>query len=186
MSHLEKSIILKSSFLCLVSSDMIPIIKRTYESLENGHLAISKLDWKVEKVSRLTNPFLNNATVDTAKPWVGRIDKETNDFEITPTAPYLSPQSMLEGNFFLLVLTGRIIEQDTKCKIEIEFRLGWTALATLTLLYLFPILGIVSIIQNGPDGLQWLITFIFPLAATLLLVLQLNRTENKLMALFEV
>ena len=91
-----------------VSTNMVPIRKRIYESLDNGHVAISKLDWKVEKVRRLTNPFLNNSTVDTTKPWVGRIEKETNDFEITRTSCGLFSSNIpCRGSFRPVALYGK-------------------------------------------------------------------------------
>ncbi len=92
---------------------MLPIRNRAFESDDNADIAFSKLVWKVEKVRQLSNPLLNNSTADTIRPWVGKIDKSTRDFEIIQTAPFLSPR-ILEGNFFQIRINGQIIGNGKK------------------------------------------------------------------------
>ena len=164
---------------------MIPIRTRTFESDENADIAISRLDWKVEKVKRLTNPWFLS-TVDTSRPWVGQIDKDKREFQIIQTAPYFSPR-ILDGNFFQLPIYGQIVDEGLKSKIILKFRLGLNTLVLFIFIYLFPLVTASLFFKADSDNWRGLIfSFIIPVFLTLLLTLQLNRTENKLIDLFEV
>lgn len=166
---------------------MLSIRSRTFESDDSADAAISKLDWKVEKVKRLTNPLLNNSTTDTVRPWVGKVNRDKREFEITQTAPYFSPR-ILEGNFFQLFVRGQIIDEGGKSKIILKFRLGLIATMFFLLMFMYPILGafIYSELDNEADWTGLLLGLVVPIFSALLLAIQLNRTENKLIDLFEV
>lgn len=166
---------------------MLPIRNRTFECDDSADVAISKLDWKVEKVKRLTNPLLNNSTNDTVRPWVGKINRDKRKFEIIQTAPYFSPR-ILEGNFFQLFVRGRIIAEGGKSKIILKFRLGLIPTIFFLLMFMYPILGVIiySKRDTGGDWNGLLLGLVVPIFFALLLTIQLNRTENKLIDLFGV
>lgn len=166
---------------------MLPIRNRTFDSNDTADVAISKLDWKVEKVKRLTNPLLGDSTADTARPWVGKINREKKEFEITQTAPYLSLR-LLEGNFFQVFIRGQIVGEGLKSKILLEFRLGLESSLLFVLIYLFPILTTYAHLRPDSEG-HWtglLTGLVVPILFTFLLIWQLNRAENKLIDLFGV
>jgi hypothetical protein len=161
---------------------MLSIRTSTFESKENADTAISRLDWQVEKVERFTN-LLNDSTADTVRPWVGKIDKKKKEFEILQTAPFLSPR-IIEGNFFQLFVRGRIADGGFNCKIVLEFKLGLKAFLLFSTIYLFPVLMTVFYLKSGKaDWIGLVLSFVIPMLFTLLLVVQLNRTENKLIDL---
>ncbi len=164
---------------------MISIRNKTFESDENAQVVLSRLDWKVEKADRLVNPF-SNSTVDTSRPWVGKIDKNKREFEIIQTAPHFSPR-ILDRNFFQLYIQGQITEHGQKSGIILKFRLGLNTFMLFIFIYLFPLL--TTFLDSKTDNGNWkglALSFIVPILFTLLLIVQLNRTENKLIDLFEV
>lgn len=166
---------------------MIPIRNRTFESDDTADKAFSKLDWKIEKVDRLTNPLLGSSTVDTVRPWVGKINRGKKEFKITQTAPIFSPR-FLRGNFFHVFIHGQIVEEGLKSKIILEFRLGLQSSLLFVLMYLFSILTIFDYVKPDHEG-HWtglLGVLVVPVLFTCLLIWQLNRAENKLIDLFGV
>lgn len=163
---------------------MLLIRNRIFESNDSAEIAFSKLDWKVEKVKRLTNALLNNSTTDTIRPWVGKIDRNKRKFEIIQTAPYFSPR-ILEFNFFQLFVHGKITDEGRGSKIILKFRLGLTTLFFFILMYLLPIF--ITSVQVKTNNGEWgglLFGLLMPILFTLLLLMQLNKTENKLIDLF--
>lgn len=168
---------------------MLTIRSRTFESNEIADTAFSRLDWKVEKVTQLFNPLLNFSTVETTKPWVGKIDREKKEFKISQTAPYFPffSTSFLECNFFRLYILGRVIGEEQGTKINLRFRLGLSTVIFFILIYLSPILIFSVNWQNGiGNWKEHLFGLTIPTICTLLLVLQLNTTENKLIELFDL
>src|SRR6218665_1538810 len=164
---------------------MLTIRTRTFKSDDSADIALSKLDWKVEKVKRLTNPFLSHATADTAKPWVGKIDRDARSFEITQTAPIFSPV-FFKGNFFQVYVHGQVFNNGQKSKVRLSFKPRLNTTLLFTLIYLVPVLVTVTTVTRGNgDWKDLLFGLVVPLLFTLLLIFQLNRTENKLIDLFE-
>jgi len=168
---------------------MLTIRRRVYVSENNIDVTLTRLRLDVEKVPTHTYPLFGNVTVDTNKPWVGRIEQATGTFEIIQTNPYLLPLRFLEGNFFTVFIQGNVSADGLKTKIEIEFNLGWRSLMTLAAYYLFPIILLIDLIGKdnldelkGPAGL-WLI---FTIPLTLLLIYQVNRTDRKMRELLGV
>lgn len=168
---------------------MVTIRRRVYVSNNSIGVTLTRLRLDVEKVTMLTSPLFGNVTVDTNKPWVGRIEQVTGTFEIIQTNPYLLPLRFLEGNFFTLFIQGNVFDNGSKTKIEIDFNLGWRSLIMLIVFYLFPIIILIDLIGEnhwgelkGPAGL-WLI---FTIPLTLLLIYQLNRTDRKIRELLGV
>jgi len=170
----------------LFKENMLPIRNRIYESDENVDVVMSRLDWKVEKVERLTNPWLNHSTVETSRPWVGKIDKSKREFRIIQTAPFFSPR-IFDSNFFQLPIHGQIVNEGQKSKIVLKFKLGLNSSIQFISFYLFPF--VTLFLYSKADGGDWrglIFSFIIPTLWTLLLILQLNRTENSLIELFDV
>lgn len=168
---------------------MVTIRRRVYVSNNSIGVTLTRLGLDVEKVTTLTSPSFGNMTVDTNKPWVGRIEQATGTFQITQTNPYLLPLRFLEGNFFTLFIQGNVFDEERKTKIEIDFNLGWRSLMMLIVFFVYPIILLVDFIGKdnwaelkGPSGL-WLI---FTVPLTLLLIYQLNRTEKKIRELLGV
>jgi hypothetical protein len=165
---------------------MLSIRTSTFESKENADTAISRLDWQVEKVERFTNPLLNDSTADTARPWVGKIDKKKKEFQILQTAPFFSPR-LVEGNFFQLFVRGRIADEGLNCRIVLEFKLGLKTSLLFSLIYLFPVFTTLAYLESGSaDRTGLVFSFVIPILFTSLLIVQLNRTENKLIDMFDV
>jgi hypothetical protein len=164
---------------------MLTIRKRVYHSNSKRDLILSRLDWKVEKVKRLTNPLFGHLTTYTKKTWVGKIDRESWKFRIIQTGHFFSPR-ILEGNFFQLFVHGYIEDEGERSKITMEFRLGWNNVLFFILLYLFVINQVVVTYINQGDLSSVLMLAFVPIVVTLLLIIQLNRTENKLIDTFDV
>jgi hypothetical protein len=162
---------------------MITIRTRTFETNDPADRALSRIDWRVEKVKRLVNPMLSRTT-DTVKPWVGKIDREKREFTITKTAPFFSPR-VFEGNFFQLYIHGQILGEGGKSKISLKFKPGLYTTFLFTLLYLFPIFMTITALRRNDDWVGILLGLLIPLIFTLLLSLQLKLTENRLIDLFK-
>lgn len=158
---------------------------RIFEVNETADIAFSRIDWRIEKVKRLVSPVLNLSTADTAKPWVGKIDREKKEFKMIQTAPYFSPR-LLEGNFFQLYVHGQIFDEGHKSRVSLRFIPGFHTTLFFLLVYMVPIIVTVTSFRQGDNDskglvLGLLITIVF----TLLFIFQLNKTENKLIDLFE-
>jgi hypothetical protein len=136
----------------------------------------------VERVAALANPLFGNLTVDTNKPWVGKINSSDGTFDVLQTNSTVLPVRFLEGNFFDIFIHGEVSVDEDKTVIDVRFKLGWFYVLTFLLVYVFPImLTIQFIIQGDWDSIKGL-TFwflVFDIIPTLLLVVQLNRAENK-------
>jgi hypothetical protein len=168
---------------------MVTIRRRVYISDNSITVTLTRLKLDVEKVPMLTFPLFGNVTVDSNKPWVGRIEQATGTFEIIQTNPYLLPLRFLEGNFFTLFIQGNVFDDGPKTKIEIDFNLGWRSLMILIVFFLFPIILLGDFV--GDDNWEkvsgligWCLTFTIP--GTLLLIYQLNSTDKKIKELLGV
>lgn len=161
---------------------MTTIRKRTYESKNNYQDVFTRVRLSVERVATIANPLFGNLTVDTNKPWVGKINSSEGTFEIFQTNSSVLPWRFLEGNFFDIFIHGEVSVDDDKTVIDVKFRLGWFYALTFLLVYVFPIMLTIQFISQGDwDSIKGL-TFwflVFDVTPTLLLVVQLNRIENK-------
>ena len=162
---------------------MILLRRTTLNSDDSIDTIFYILDRKVEKVQTLVNPFLN-ATVDSTRHWVGRLDPENKKFEITQTSPFFSPR-LQRGNYFRIFVRGEAIADGLGSKIRIEFRLGLWATMLFALTFVFISLTIVHFFRTG----NWMSPLAGVVVLTVfvsLLSVQLNRTENLLADLFEI
>jgi len=161
---------------------MTTIRKRTYESINNYQDVFTRVRLDVERVATLTNPLFGNVTVDSNKPWVGKINSSDGTFEAVRTNSSVLPLRFLEGNFFDIFIAGEVSAADDKTLIDVKFKLGWFYALTFLLVYVFPIMLTIQFISQGDwDSVKGL-TFwvvVFNVIPTLLLVIQLKRTENK-------
>lgn len=155
---------------------------RTYETKNNYQDVFTRVRLDVERVATLANPMLGNLTVDTNKPWVGKINSSYGTFEILEPNSSILPWRFLEGNFFDIFVHGEVSVDNDKTVIDVKFGLGWFYAMKFLLVYLFPIMLTVQFLSQGDwDSIKGL-TFwflVFDVIPTLLLIVQLNRIDNK-------
>ncbi|MBI3220734.1 MAG: hypothetical protein HYZ44_14565 [Bacteroidetes bacterium] len=165
---------------------MATIRTRTYESKNSYQDVFTRVGLDVESVATLTNPLFGNLTADTNKPWVGNASSSDGTFEILQTNSSVLPLRFLEGNFFDIFIHGEVSADHNKTVIDVKFKLGGFYVIAFLLAYIFPIMLIIQFISHGDwdsiKGLSfWFLAF--DVIPTLLLVVQLNRTENKVIDL---
>jgi hypothetical protein len=155
---------------------------RTYETKNNYQDVFTRVRLDVERVATLANPMLGNLTVDTNKLWVGKINSSDRTFEILEPNSSILPLRFLEGNFFDIFVQGEVSVDNGKTVIDVKFRLGRFYAMTFLLVYLFPIMLVVQFLSQGDwDSIKGL-TFwflVFDVIPTILLIVQLNRIDNK-------
>jgi hypothetical protein len=155
---------------------------RTYETKNSYQDVFTRVRLDVERVATLANPMLGNLTVDTNKPWVGKINSSEGTFEMIEPNSSILPLRFLEGNFFDIFVHGEVSVDNDKTVIDVKFGLGWFYAMTFLLAYLFPIMLTVQFLSQGDwDSIKGL-TFwflVFDVIPTLLLIVQLNRIDNK-------
>lgn len=163
---------------------MVTIRKRIYSSNNNENDTFNRLRLDVEEV----NTFFENSilssdvTVDTNKRWVGKIDPSERMFEMIKPNNSLLPFRFLEGNFYNIYVNGRVVKEDSKTRIEVDFKIGYFAILWLLAIYLMPITGILKSIMLD-DKINEIFPFImiFTIPGTLLLIYQLKNTEEETM-----
>jgi hypothetical protein len=106
------------------------------------------------------------------KPWIGTVDKERNEFKVrrTRTGIFKTGISSLE-------VIGRSTEYESRKGIEIEIKPVWyVALGSVWVTIFLSIF----IINYFNDIAGWGILFGFLLIQVLALILDLNKTEDKI------
>jgi hypothetical protein len=165
------------------NSDMITVRKRLYESANSYQGVFTRIRPDIERVSILVNPLVGNLTVDTNKPWVGKINSSDGTFKIVETNSSILPLRFFEGNFFTIFIHGKAFADEGKTRINVSFELGWQATLAFLFVYLFPMILIAKFVsQDDWDSLKGL-TFwflVFNVIPTLLLMAQLGRLESKI------
>jgi hypothetical protein len=162
---------------------MITIRTSTYESKSSYEVVFTRIRLDVERVSVLVNPLFGKLTVDTNKPWVGKINGSEGTFKVVQTNSSILPLRYFEGNFFTLFVHGEVVSEEHITRINLKFKLGWHAAFTFLLTYLFPmILAIRFINEDNWESVKELTLWLLAFCAipTLLLIAQLNRTENRI------
>lgn len=170
---------------------MIPVRTRSYQTQANPDIVFTRIGLDAERVCTLVDTWSGNVTEDTSKPWVGKIDSSAGHFELLETNASLLPVRILEGNFFNLFVRGEVMAdaESNKTVIGVRYTLGLQATLTLVLAYLFPIgLAVGFIGNNDWEALRGLLPWllVFNILPTVLLIVQLNRIENKVIELLGV
>lgn len=161
---------------------MVTIRKRTYTSRNNYQDVFTRIRLDVESVETLINPNLGSVTVDTNKPWVGKMNSTDGTFEAIQTNSSILPFRFFEGNFYDIFIHGEVSVDEDKTVVDVEFKLGWFYALIFLMVYVFPIILTIQFISKGDwDGIKnltfWFLAF--DLIPTLLLIVQLNRVDNK-------
>ena len=162
---------------------MMTVRKRTYESRNSCHDVFTRIRLDVERVAILVNPLIGNLTVDTDRPWVGKINSSEGTFKVVKTNSSILPLRFFEGNFFTLFILGQVHSDEHKTIIDVRYKLGWYGTLIFLMVYLFPIILCVNFIRQADwHSLKSLVPWflIFDVIPTLLLLVQLNRIENKI------
>ena len=166
-----------------VPNRLMLVIKRTtFTCKDSVDKTFSKLDRKVAKAQTLIHPLLNS-TIATTKPWVGKLDRDNNEFLIIQTTPFFSTRIM-EGNFFRLYVRGKFTEEAQQTKIRAEFSLGIRPTFLFALVSLFTLLAVVNLFKT--NDWTFLIVGLTPFIIFIcLLTIQVNKTESTLRNLVE-
>jgi len=141
----------------------------------------SRISWQVERSEKLTS-FWNNTTVDTGKPWVGRVSAASRTFKIIETNSHIIlPLRVFEGNFFDIYIDGKVKPTAEKLEVEVSFRVGLQTSLMLILLSFIVVMSLTNFFlpsdhaYNG--SLIWSLVFVgCPVA---LLTYQLQRLKRK-------
>ena len=166
---------------------MISIREIDYDTDESTETVFSRLTWRIEKVDGLAGELINHYTVATNRPWVGVYDTEKMEFGL------IEPRGFFSGNFFQVVVRGRVIKKNGKTIINIRLRLGVYTFLNFLMIYLFTLSmagGLImdpgKIINAEIDGviagIMWIL--VFPVLGTLMVNLKLNKIETKVENLF--
>lgn len=162
---------------------MIPIRSRKYELDKGYEDLLNRIKLQVESSDDLYNSVYSSHPGETTKAWVGTIDSARGTFEIVrPNPSAILPLRFLEGNFFTMIVEGRITGNDHKTRIEVSYTLGIQATLIMVLIIALPLLILPQVISSG----EWeknVNAFIFFGATSffipvLVLIAQLNHTEN--------
>jgi len=164
---------------------MITIRKRVYVSENNHDVTFTRLGLDVEKVDTLftDSELANDITVDTNKRWVGKIERTFGTFEVIKPNTSLLPMRILEGNIYDLYIQGKVSNEGLKNRIEVDFGIGYQALFGLVLICLAPIILMVFLVfEDRWDEINGIVAFLmtFTIPGTLMLIFQLNRTEEEI------
>ncbi len=170
-------------YICLPkSTHMFTLRKRKYESAKHYEDLFNRMKLQVEPTAELENSFFGNLSQDTTKPWVGRVESSRGTFEIMrPNPSSLLPLRFLEGNFFTVIVEGHVLRDSNKTHISVSYTLGVKAGVMLLMTYLWPLVAIINFISTGEwESINNFLFFVlvFTLIPSLLLVVQLNHTEN--------
>jgi ABC-type multidrug transport system fused ATPase/permease subunit len=154
-----------------------------YNSNENPDEVYSRLTWAVEKVNGLFSQLVNGVTVDTNRQWIGVYDKEKKEFELIEPSGYFNPK------FVQVIVSGQIIPEDKKSKINIKLGLGAYPLFVSSIVYLGTIGMLIMMTIFGElkdlwSVLLWII--VFPGLWTFILNRKMNKVQEKVEQLFSV
>ena len=168
---------------------MIPIRRSYYETEESIKTAFSRLKWQVEKVNSLTGQLLYSYTKDTNKNWIGKTDERNFEFSIMEPRGLFTPKHFFRLFYFQFIVKGHLEQMGTTTRIKISFKLSWFYFMFMSLIYLSTLIFIYNLIivedwTGFKDLLGWLLAF--PITGTLVMIIQLNKVENKIMDLFDI
>lgn len=160
---------------------MITLKVVTYLVDETVDDLFSRISWQVERSEKLTS-FWNNTTVDTTKPWVGRVSAAFRTFKIIATNSHvILPLRVFDGNFFDIYIEGEAKPTGKKLEVEVSFRVGLQTSLMLILLSFIVVMSLTNFfLPSDPrysGALIWSLAFVgCPVA---LLTYQLQRLKRK-------
>lgn len=162
---------------------MVPIRKRKYALAKGYNDLLNRMKLQVERSEDMENSFFLNHPGDTTKAWVGKIDSKQGTFEIVrPNPSAILPLRFLDGNFFTLIVEGRVSGDHHKTNIEVSYTLGVQATIIMLLVVALPLFVLPQLANSGDweTNADSFIFFglVFVLIPTLILIAQLNHTEN--------
>ncbi len=156
---------------------MINLKKIIVKSIENQDEILSTLTWNTNQIKNLYFAKTNTFSADTNRPFIGKINKENNQFKITRLRPVIQtflPQVFVKGEI-----------KSTKKESILTLKIQPSFLTTI--FFLFLIWGIYLVISQITssetneiiwDGLIWIL--LFPVLTILLLFLEVNITMRTL------
>lgn len=154
----------------------------TYQVGKTVDDLFSRISWQVERSDRLTD-FWTRTTLDTTRPWVGKIDSEAGTFRIIePNPHYLFPLRIFEGNFFDIYVEGETRVEENVLQVEVSFGLR---VATALWLVMAACLTLVSLVYyflpTNADEVKGglLVPLVFTGIPGSLLMYQLHRLKRK-------
>jgi hypothetical protein len=166
---------------------MATIFRRTYENIYGHDVVFKRLRTEVTIVNRLLESERTGTTIDTQKPWVGKIDERNGNFELVKTNPTsFLPFRYMDGNFFIIFIQGKVLADGEKARIEVKYKLDWFTVAGLSLIFTFTgVLTFQSVYNHAWDELNSLMFMIvvFVLTPLVLLIVQFRMTDKKILKL---
>lgn len=141
-----------------------------------------RISWQVERSDRLTD-FWTRTTLDTTRPWVGKINSEAGTFRIIEPNPYyLFPLRIFEGNFFDIYVEGEARVEENILQVEVSFGLRVvTALWLVTAACLALVSLVYYFFPTNADEVKGglLVPLVFAGIPGSLLLYQLQRLKRK-------
>ncbi|HMV09423.1 MAG TPA: hypothetical protein PK325_07085 [Cyclobacteriaceae bacterium] len=161
---------------------MITLKVVTYEVDKTPDDLFSQISWQVERSDRLMN-FWTRTTVDTTKPWVGKINSGAGTFRmIEPNSHHLFPLRIFEGNYFDIYVEGEARVRENILHVEVSFGIR---VATAMWLVMAACLALASLssyfFATNPDQVKGalLVPLVFAGIPGSLLLYQLQRLKRK-------
>lgn len=160
---------------------MITLKVVTYQVDKTVDDLFSRISWQVERSEKLTS-FWNNTTVDTRKPWVGRVSAAFRTFKIIETNSHtILPLRVFDGNFFDIYIEGEAKPTAKKLEVEVSFRVGLQTSLMLILLSFIVVMSLTNFFLPSDPGysgtLIWSLVFVG--CPVVLLTYQLQRLKRK-------
>jgi hypothetical protein len=163
---------------------MATILHRTYQNIYGPDVVFKRLRTEILEVDRLLVSEKLGTTVDTHKPWVGKIAEHDGVFKLVKTcASGFVPFRYMEGNFFIIFIHGKIVADGDKATIDVKYKLEWMTVAFLSFISVVAAGLTIQSIYNAVWGeLRSLTVFILVFVVTplSLLIIQFRMTDKKI------
>jgi hypothetical protein len=158
------------------------IRKASYKNKHGYDVVFKRIRIDVEEVDHLVIPRFGE-TIDTGKPWVGEIDDKLGKFKLIRSNPTRLPVRYLEGNFFNLLIEGKVTREAESAHLDVRYKLDWITVAYLGFIAALSLtLCMHLVINNEWKELDQLILvasvgFVVPV---ILILVQVNDTAKKI------
>lgn len=158
------------------------IRKTTYINKYGYDVVFKRLRIDVEEVNHLVIPRFGE-TIDTGKPWAGEIDDKHERFKLIRSNPTRLPVRYLEGNFFNLLIEGKVTREGEAARIDVKYKLDWITVAYLGFIAVLSMLFCIQFVIDAEriDARQLILVVCIGLVFPVILILvQLNATAKKI------